>query len=101
MLKYEIRDVVSDYGIYENGELKLILNSRANAEYIKAILEIDVSRPNEAVVYAPEVAKMSDEEMLGIPAGGWGCPREHNCYKCVLGFLRQNVGEEQKEEEEQ
>jgi hypothetical protein len=31
MSKFEVRDVVCDYGIYENGELKLILNSRGSA----------------------------------------------------------------------
>ena len=41
MLKYEVRDVVCDYGIYENGELKLILNSRRNALDIVHILEKD------------------------------------------------------------
>ena len=28
MAEYEVRDVVCDYGVYEDGELKLILNSR-------------------------------------------------------------------------
>lgn len=37
----EIKNVVCDYGIYEGGELKLILNSRYNALLIKRILEID------------------------------------------------------------
>ena len=41
-----------------------------------------------------------DEEMLGIPAGGWGCPRERHCTKCILSFLRQNGGEGPKEETE-
>lgn len=38
-----------------------------------------------------------DEEMLGIPVGGWGCPPDRHCTKCILSFLRQNVGEEPKE----
>ena len=62
-MKYEIRDVVSDYGIYENGELKLILNSRANAEYIKAILEVDASRSNEAMVNVPECGIKNDDDL--------------------------------------
>lgn len=41
MLKYEIKDVVCDYGIFENDELKLILNDRRNAELILKILELD------------------------------------------------------------
>ena len=81
-LNYEIRDVVSDYGIYENGELKLILNSRANAEYIKAILEVDSSRPNAATRYSPKVADMSDEEVLA--AFRLCCAEGYMCEKCPL-----------------
>lgn len=49
MDKYEIKDVVCDYGLYEDGELKLILNSAKNAHTIKRILEIDDSVPNVAI----------------------------------------------------
>lgn len=42
--------------------------------------------------------QVCDEETLGIPAGGWCCPRERNCNKCILSFLKQNVGEEPKED---
>lgn len=48
MAQYEIKDVVCDYGLYEDGELKLILNSAHNANIIKRILEIDSSVPNVA-----------------------------------------------------
>lgn len=41
MSKYEVKDVVCDYGLYEDGELKLILNSKQNALTIKTILEVD------------------------------------------------------------
>lgn len=41
MLRYEVKDVVCDYGLYENNELKLILNSRDNALLIKEIMEAD------------------------------------------------------------
>lgn len=44
MLKYEIKDVVCDYGIFENDELKLILNDRRNAELILKILELDMNK---------------------------------------------------------
>ncbi len=50
MSKYEVKDVVCDYGLYEDGELKLILNSRQNALTIKRILEVDESVPNQATV---------------------------------------------------
>lgn len=49
MAQYEIKDVVCDYGLYEDGELKLILNSAHNAHLVKRILEIDQSVPNAAV----------------------------------------------------
>lgn len=80
MSKYEIRDVVSDYGIYEDGELKLILNSGSNAEYIKAILEVDGCLPNAATVYSPKVEAMSDEECLAVFR--LCCEKEYNCEKC-------------------
>lgn len=38
---YEVRDVVCDYGVYENGELKLILNSKRIAEKIVQLLKED------------------------------------------------------------
>lgn len=40
-MTYEVRDVVCDYGVYENGELKLILNSRRIAEKIVQLLKED------------------------------------------------------------
>lgn len=39
-----------------------------------------------------------DEDMIGIPAGGWGCPPERHCVRCIEAFLKQNVGEGPKEE---
>lgn len=85
MSKYEIRDVVSDYGIYEDGELKLILNSRSNAEYIKAILEHEERHPHVGVPYSPEVASMSDEECLAVFRL---CASDANeCEKCPLRNL--------------
>ena len=41
MAKYEVKPVVSDYGLYRNGELKLICSHRGNALLIKAIMEKD------------------------------------------------------------
>ena len=40
-MRVEVKPVVCDYGVYEDGELKLILNSSRNAELIKAIIEQD------------------------------------------------------------
>lgn len=44
---YEVRDVVCDYGVYENGELKLILNSRRIAEKIVELLKEDDHKDRE------------------------------------------------------
>jgi hypothetical protein len=74
MIKYEIREICGDWAIWQQyetdqgGEEKilLILNSRANAEYIKAILEHEARYPNAAEPYRPEVAQMSDEEVLAV-----------------------------------
>ena len=41
MAKYEVRDAVCDYGVYEDGELKLILNSRRIALQIVELLKED------------------------------------------------------------
>ena len=41
MAKYEVKDVVCDYGVYCDGELKFILNSRRIALYIVDLLKED------------------------------------------------------------
>ena len=41
MAECEVRDVVCDYGVYEDGELKLILNSRRIALQIVELLKED------------------------------------------------------------
>ncbi len=41
MSKFEVKDVVCDYGVFEDGELKLILNSRRIALQIVELLEED------------------------------------------------------------
>lgn len=43
MIKYEVKEIVCDYGVCEDGKLipQLILNSRHNAELIRTILEAD------------------------------------------------------------
>ena len=47
MPEYEVREVVGDYGIYEDGELKLILNSRRIALEIARLLKEDERIYNE------------------------------------------------------
>ena len=41
MGKYTVDSVVSDYGVFEDGNLKLICHSRPNALLIKDIMEKD------------------------------------------------------------
>lgn len=41
MADYKVRDVVCDYGVYEDDELKLILNSRRIALQIVELLKED------------------------------------------------------------
>lgn len=61
----EVKSVVCDYGIYENGELKLILNDRENALLITKILEAD----NKKEIYKEvgnlniEYGSITDEEI--------------------------------------
>lgn len=38
---FEVRDVVCDYGVFENGELKLICNSRRIADMICSLMIFD------------------------------------------------------------
>lgn len=41
MASYTVNSVVCDYGVFEDGELKLICSSRRNALLIKDIMEKD------------------------------------------------------------
>ena len=41
MIRYTVDSVVCDYGVFENGELKLICENRRNALLIKDIMEKD------------------------------------------------------------
>jgi hypothetical protein len=42
-MKYEVKSVVCDYGLYEDNKLILICNSNTNALLIKSIMEKDNS----------------------------------------------------------
>lgn len=78
MSKYEVKDVVSDYGLYEDGKLKLILKSRQNALTIKRILEVDSSVPNQANVC----------NMVEVPTKSIG-ESIRNITDAFLGFLNE------------
>lgn len=41
MIEYTVGDVVCDYGVFQDGELKLITNSRGTAEKIVQLLQED------------------------------------------------------------
>ena len=55
MIKYEVKPVVCDYGVFENGELKLILDCRSNAETIVNILKADLEGKEYAVLMKKEI----------------------------------------------
>lgn len=59
MSKYDIKAVACDYGIYENDELKIIVNSQANALLIKYVLEQDLQHK---VVIADLLEKTSKKK---------------------------------------
>ena len=88
MIKYEIREICGDWAIYEVWETEteggekclLILNSRSNAEYVKAILEHEAQDPNAAVPYRPEVDAMSDAECVAV--NRLCCAGGNQCHAC-------------------
>lgn len=51
MSKYEVKPVVCDYGVYKDGKVILICNSRLNALLIADIMAVDGSRPNKTTAY--------------------------------------------------
>lgn len=53
-MKYKVEPVVCDYGVFKDGELKLICNSRINALLIADIMEVDGSRTNKTTLYNKE-----------------------------------------------
>lgn len=87
MAQYEIKDVVCDYGLYEDGELILILNSSRNAHLIKRILEIDQSVPNAATpADFVEVVRCKDCERRGNKPS---CDGRHPDYYCSYGVRKE------------
>lgn len=52
-MKYEVKDVVCDYGVFENDKLCLICNSRRNALQIVDIMRADTE--HEILVLQPVV----------------------------------------------
>lgn len=95
MLNYEIKDILGDYALMENGECKLILNSYTNAEYIRAILRCDSSVPNAATLYVPEIDKISDGEALAIFRLCSSKDKDNcsNCPLCLVDECRVKLNE--------
>ena len=40
---YTVKPVVCDWGVYENGKLKVVVNSYSNAQLIVDILNVDLN----------------------------------------------------------
>ena len=90
MIRYKIEEICGDWAIYEVWETEteggkrclLILDSRANAEYIKAILEHEARYPNAAERYFPRAELMSDAEVLAV--GRLCCAGGNRCSGCPV-----------------
>ena len=109
MAKYEVRDVVCDYGVYVDGELKLILNSRRIALSVVALLEEDErlhrqlnpqdtpkSKQHEWIRHEKDIEAMREFHKRGIglsmsdksifwtcsECGLWGNPHYNYCPHC-------------------
>lgn len=79
MSKYKIKADGCDYGIYENGNLRLFVNSQANALLIKYILEQD---SQHKVVIADLLEKINKKKRkLKIMTVKEWCDKT-NCKKC-------------------
>lgn len=83
MTKYEVKAVVSDYGIYEDGELRLVINSQANALLIKYVLEQDLKHK----VVIKDLLKSKDKpkhKFRAMTISEWCDPKK--CPKCEYHY---------------
>ena len=86
---YEVRDVVCDYGVFEDNELIVICNKRENAEIIKQVLESDFSK-KRAVIIEKNERLQKGVEKLGFSLGVWGgCS---NILKDEIGYIKEANG---------
>lgn len=83
MIKYDVKSVVCDYGIFDNDELKIILNSQANALLIKYILEQD---SQNKVVITDLLEKISNKKRKyrAMTVGEWCSPKK--CRQCEYHY---------------
>lgn len=81
MSKYEIKADGRDYGIYENGNLRLFVNSQANALLIKYVLEQD---SQHKVVIADLLEKMSKKKrkFRAMTIGEYCTGEKKKCEDC-------------------
>lgn len=56
--RYELKEVVCDYGIYENGELKLIINDYMNATMILDVLKHDEQHKSHKSIFIDNLKKL-------------------------------------------
>ena len=64
MSNYDVKNVVCDYGLYEDDNLALICNSRRNAFLIKAIMEKDSGSQYDSCEFTDEYYKLFTSECM-------------------------------------
>lgn len=94
MSEYYVKDVVCDYGVYEDGVLKLILNSRGYAQMICDILKLDEDcyKALQHDTPLPPIMKLypeiTDETILSLRAVLHGCNTNN---KCKVGYFAYDI----------
>ena len=65
-MKIEVKELVCDWGIFINGELSkdLIFNSKANAEEVKRIIELDIENKRFDSVHQKVNITKGEDRML-------------------------------------
>lgn len=78
-ITFKVESVMCDYGIYENDQLMMIVNSRANALLIKSILQQDLKGK---VVRSSFSAYPKRMRKLRAMTYGEFCEKWYNQYNC-------------------
>lgn len=82
MTKYEVKAVVCDYGIYKDGELRLVINSQANALLIKYVLEQDLK--HKVVINDLLEPKTKPKHKFRTMTCGEFCHKHRFCRQCPM-----------------
>ncbi|MGL4654885.1 MAG: hypothetical protein ACRCWM_03205 [Sarcina sp.] len=69
-MRYEVKDVVCDYGVYEEDKLIVICNKKENAEIIKQTLEADLKNNRVGIIEKNEAIQKRITK-LGFSLGVW------------------------------